>query len=240
MSKIKSWPVPQSAQEVQQFLGLANYYRRFIKDFATMAKPLYWLTERGVTFTWTPECKSTFNFLKTWLTAAPILALLNLSQPFILDTDASDTGIGAMLSQLQEDGNECVVVYTSRVLSKQERNYCVTQRELLAVQYLLGTPFTIHTDHSALTWLQDFKQPEGQLAHWLEQLQEIEFTIIHRLGKVHGNADALSRWHCSKECPDAHSTTRIAATTTPVGYSHAELHQAQLEDSIIGEILQDK
>ena len=100
----------------------------------------------------------------------------------------SDTGISAMLSQLQEDGNECVVAYTSRVLSRQERNYCVTQRELLAVvtflqhfrQYLLGTPFTIHTDHSALTWLQNFKQPEGQLAHWLEQLHEFEFTIIHR------------------------------------------------------------
>ena len=172
-SKIKSWPVPQSAQEVQQFLGLANYYRWFIKDFANMAKPLHWLTERGITFTWTPECENAFNFLKTWLTAAPTLALPNLSQPFILDTNASDTGISAVLFQLQEDGNECVVVYTSRVLSKQERNYCITQRELLAVvtflqhfrQYLLGTPFMICTDHDALTWLQNFKQPEGQLAH---------------------------------------------------------------------------
>ena len=71
MSKIKSWPVPQSAQEVQQFLGLANYYRWFIKDFANMAKPLHWLTKRGITFTWTPECENVFNFLKTWLTPAP-------------------------------------------------------------------------------------------------------------------------------------------------------------------------
>ena len=103
-------------------------------------------------------------------------------------------------------------------------------------QYLLGTPFTIRTDHSALTWLQNFKQPEGQLARWLEQLQEYEFTIIHRPGKAHCNADALSRRHCSKGCPDTHSTATIVAVTTPIGYSHAELRQAQLEDPSIGEI----
>ena len=108
-SKIKSWPVPQSAQEVQRFLGLANYYRRFIKDFATMAKPLHRLTEKGVPFTWTLECEQAFNFLKTQLTSAPILALPNWSRPFILDTDASDMGIGAVLSQLQQDGSEYVV-----------------------------------------------------------------------------------------------------------------------------------
>ena len=128
-----------------------------------MAKPLHWLTERGVTFTWTPECENAFNFLKTQLTTAPILALSNWSRPFILDTDASDTGIGAVLSQLQEDGNECVVTYTSRVLSKQERNYCITQRELLAVQYLLGTPFMICTDHGALTTLNSLWGPASTL-----------------------------------------------------------------------------
>ena len=197
-----------------------------------MEKPLHQLTQRGVTITWTPECENAFNFLKTRINAAPILTLHNWSWPFILDTNASDTGIGAVLSQLQEGGNRCVVAYASRVLSKQEKNYCVTRRELLAVvtflqhfrQYLLGTPFTIRTDHSALPWLQNFKQPEGQLARWLEQLQKFEFTIIHRPGKAHGNADALSHRHCVKECPDVHSTTRIAATTTPIGYSHAVLH----------------
>ena len=93
-----------------------------------------------------------------------------------------------------------MVTYASRVLSKQERNYCVTRKELLPVvtflqhfkQYLIGSPFTIRTDHSTLTWLQNFKQPEGQLARWLEKLQEFQFTIVHRPGKAHGNADALS------------------------------------------------
>ena len=114
----------------------------------------------------------TFNLLKTQLTSAPTLTLPDWSCPFILDTDTSDTGIGAVLSQLQEDRSECVVAYASRVLSKQERNYCVIRRELLAVasflqhfkQYLLGKPFTICTDHSTLTWLQNFKHLEGQLA----------------------------------------------------------------------------
>ena len=171
-SKIKSWPVPQSAQEVQRFLRLANYYHRFIKDFATMVKPLHQLIEKEVIFTWTSECEQAFNFLKIQLTLAPILAVPNWSWPFILDTDASGMGIGAVLFRLQENGSEYVVAYASRVLTKQERNYCVTRRELLAVvtflqhfrQYLLGIPFTIRTEHSALTWLQNFKQPEGQVA----------------------------------------------------------------------------
>ena len=139
-----------------------------------------------------------------------------------------------------------MVAYASRVLSKQERNYCVTRKELLAVvtllqhfkQYLIGSPFTIRTDHSALTWLQNFKQPEGQLARWLEKMQEFQFTIVHRPGKVHGNADALSPQHCTKECPDAHGNMKVVATITLAGYSPAELHQAQLEDPNIGEILQ--
>ena len=139
---------------------------------------------------------------------------------------------------LGEDGSKIVVAYTSRVLSIQERNYCVTQKELLAVvtflqhfkQYLIGSPFTIRKDNSALTWLQNFKQPEGQLARWLEKLQEFQFTIIHHPGKAHSNADALFRRHCGKECPDAHGNTKIVATITLTGYSTAELRQAQLED----------
>ena len=149
-----------------------------------------------------------------------------------------------MLSQLQEDGSECVVAYASRALSKQERNYCVTRRELLAVvsflqhfkKYLLGKPFTIRTDHSTLTWLQNFKLPEGQLARWLEQLQEFEFTIVHRPGKMYRNADAMSRRIVAK-------TAQILTPLLPlysIGYSQEEIRQAQLEDSIIGGILRAK
>ena len=131
--RVNLWPIPQSAKEVQQFLGLANYYRRFIKGFASLAKPLHRLTEKGREFTWTQESDQAFNTLKQKLTSAPVLALPNWSKSFLVDTDASETGIGAVLSQVQDDGSECVIAYASRLLSKQEHNYCVTRKELLAV-----------------------------------------------------------------------------------------------------------
>ena len=113
----------------------------------------------------------------------------------MLDTDASDTGIGAILSQVQDDGGEAVIAYASRSLSRQEQRYCVPCRELLAVvefihhfrHYLLGVHFTLRTDHGSLVWIQNFKEPEGQLARWLERLQEYTFTVVHRPGNQHTN-----------------------------------------------------
>ena len=162
---------------MQQFLGLANYYRRFIQDFATKAKPLHQLTEKRSQFEWSSQYQEAFEHLKRCLTSAPILVLPDWSKPFIVDTDASDSGIGVVLSQLDDNGVESVVCYASRFLSKAERNYCVTCKELLAVvtfleyfrQYLLGHCFTVRTDHGALTWLHNFKEPQGQLARWLEK-----------------------------------------------------------------------
>lgn len=126
----------------------------------------------------------------------------------ILDTDASDVGIGAVLSQVQQ-GSERVLAYGSRKLSKTEQNYCTTRRELLAVveftshfrQYLLGRPFTVRTDHSSLRWLTRMKEPEGQLVRWLERLGEYDLEIIHRPGHLHENADSLSRRPCPQSCP---------------------------------------
>ena len=129
-SKVTQWPTPRSAKEVQQFLGLANYYKKFVKDFAAIAKALHRLTEKDVLFLWTDQCQDCFNPLKSLLTSAPIS---NWSRPFIVDTDANDLANGAVLSQMNENGEEQVIVYVSRCLSKSERNYCVTQRELLAV-----------------------------------------------------------------------------------------------------------
>ena len=112
---VNLWLIPQSAKEVQQFLGLTNYYRRFIKDFASLAKPPHRLTKKGRVFTWTPESDLGFNALKQKLTSAPILALPNWSKPFLLDTDVSETAIGAVLSQVHNDGSEYMIAYASRL-----------------------------------------------------------------------------------------------------------------------------
>ena len=175
--RIATWPVPESTREVQQFMGLANYYRRYIQDFATLARPLHRLREKGASFRWTPDCEHAFYELKRRLTSAPILVFPDFSRPFILDTDASATGLGAVLSQVGDDGREHVVAFGSHALSKPERQYCVTRRELLAVVhflqhfrlYLLGHQFQLRTDHGSLMWLRNFREPEGQMASgWRE------------------------------------------------------------------------
>ena len=181
-------------------MGLANYYRKFVKEFASIAKPLHYLTEKTAEFSWTEQAQRAFEKLCHLLVTASILAFPDYCKPFVLDTDASHTGIGAVLSQLQKDGSEWVIAYASRVLTRPERRYCVTRKELLAVvtfvqhfrSYLLGRAFQLRSDHGSLTWLANFKEPKGQLARWLEKLQEFNFRIIYRAGKQHGNADSLS------------------------------------------------
>ena len=203
---VKEWPVPRNVHDVRSFLGTCSYYRKFIRGFADIARPLHRLTEKQARFEWTQECQIAFNTLRDRMTTAPILSYPQQDCHFILDTDASGFGMGAVLSQLQ-DGEERVLAYFSKSLSKAERNYCVTRRELLAVvmsikqfhHYLYGVNFTVRTDHGALTWLMRFKNPEGQIARWLEVLSTYDFEIKHRAGKQHGNADGLSRRPCS-EC----------------------------------------
>ena len=200
---IKEWKTPTSALEVQNFLGFASYYRRFVAGFSQIASPLYRLTQKNLAFVWDEKCHEAFLELKRRLTAAPILSFPRSDCPFIIDTDASDYGIGAVLSQIQ-DGRETVIAYASRTLSKSERNYCTTRKELLALvyfikqfrHYLYGVKFIARTDHKALKWLFNIKEPEGQIARWITQLSEYEFDIEHREGKKHGNADGLSRLPC--------------------------------------------
>ena len=146
---------------------LANYYHHFIRDFATLTQPLHHLTEKGRLFHWTPDCEHAFAV------SAPILVFPNFSKLFIVVTDDSATSLGAVLYiKWGDDGKEHVIAYGSRSLSKLERQYCVTQRELLAVveflqhfhPYLLGHPFQLRTNHGSLTRLQNFREPEGQVA----------------------------------------------------------------------------
>ena len=129
-SDVAKWPTPTNKKEVQQFLGLANYYRHFIKNFASIAKPLQRLTEKNLNFEWTDTCHDAFNKLRKCLVTAPIPDFL---KKFILDIDRGDCGIRAVLSQVQDDGSESVILYACRSLSRQEQCYSVTCHELLAV-----------------------------------------------------------------------------------------------------------
>ena len=150
-------------------MGLCSNYRHYIKGFANIVKPLNKLTEKKHKFIWTKECQEAFNSLKSKLTQAPILSFPNFSELFILDTDASNTAIGAVLSQLI-NGQEKVVAYASRALTRSERKYCLARKELLAVVHFdkifppLSVRKEIYTDHGSLRWLLNFKNPEGQLA----------------------------------------------------------------------------
>ena len=205
IEKVKDWPRPKTQSDVRSFLGLASYYRRYIKGFSNLAKPLHALTEKNHAFNWTPECENAFQLLKQKLVSAPILAYPKIGEPFILDTDASKFGIGAVLSQ-EQDGLERVIAYASRTLSKPEQNYCVTRRELLAIvnflkhfrHYLYGQDVLVRTDHGALRWLLNFRNPEGQIARWLEVISQYRLTLQHRPGRVHSNADSLSRHPCTQ------------------------------------------
>ena len=181
--------------------------RRFVPSFAQVAKPLHRLTEAKIDFVWTPECQSAFEMLKNLLSTAPVLSYPDFTAEFILDSDASNHGIGAVLSQLK-DGVEHPVFYSSRSLTKAERNYCVTRKELLAVvesvkhfrHYLHGQRFRIRTDHAPLRSVLKVKEPEAQLARWIEFLSPFEYEIEYREGQRHTNADAMSRRSCSEGC----------------------------------------
>ena len=191
---------PSSLNQLRSFLGLAGYYRRFIPFFSRTAAPLLRLQIHGSTFKWTPGAQSAFDDLKTCLTSAPLLAFPRFAVDFLVATDACDTGLGAVLSH-QYDGQEHVIAYASRSLSKAEKSCNTTEKEALAVvwaasqfrPYLYGRRFTLITDHCPLTCLKSLKEPRGRLARWMASLSEYEWDIRHKPGHRHGNADGLSR-----------------------------------------------
>ena len=226
IESIKNWPIPCDTKGVRSFLGLASYYRKFIPGFATSAHSLTRLTEKDVKFKWGPEESNSFEELKQALISSPILAYPNDKGMYIVDTDASNFGIGAVLSQVQ-NGQERVIAYASKSLSSSQRRYCTTKRELLAVvhfvgvtfrHYLLAESFLVRTDHSSLTWLTNFKDADGMLSRWLSILAVFNFTIEHRKGDKHLNADALSRKpprRCPRvDCPNCYPDSDMQSCNT--------------------------
>lgn len=201
VEKIMNFPIPSNLKELRGALGLFSYYRKFVKDFSKIAKPLLMLLKKDAPFLWTEKQQKAFDYLKQRLMEAPILQYPDFEKPFVLYTDASGTGLGAVLSQIDDEKRERVIAYASRSLNKAESNYGITDQECLAVvwavkhfeQYLGLLPFKIVTDHSALKFLQTAEMPKGRRARWIMYLQQFKFEITHRPGKENSNADALSR-----------------------------------------------
>ncbi len=195
-------------KDVRAFLGLASYYRRYVHNFACLATPLMGLTKKDAKLTWDDDCEQAFLALKKALVQPPVLAYPTREGPFILSKDTNDTRMGAVLEQEQAEDGRVVrkaIAYTSKTLNARKQRYCTTNKELLAVAtavelfkyYLTGRQ--VVTDHASLTWLRNFKEPEGVVARLITRLQPFDFKIVHRPGKHHSNADGLSL-HASRPC----------------------------------------
>jgi hypothetical protein len=263
VSAVLDWPRPTNLHELRSFVGFCSYYRRFVQGFANLAFALHTLMRKNVKFYWGPEQEEAFVELKRRLVTAPVLTMPRDEGEYVLDTDASNVALGAVLSQMQE-GIEKPIAYASRSLSKSERMYCTTRKELLAVvfglkqykHYVLGRPLRIRTDHSALQWLRRTTEPVAQQARWLEFIEQFQYSIEHRPGHRHGNADALSRipvkcsqcTHCDEpetEVNDDQPATVRATKSRSVGNAEElvdpsareTLAQAQQADPEIGPLV---
>ena len=205
---VQCFAVPKTKKQIRAFLGLTGYYRKFIPNYASVAVALTDLTRKSAPnrVTWTMECDRAFQRLKFLLSSSPVLRSPDFQKPFILQTDASDFGVGAVLSQEDENGDDHPVAYFSRKLLPREQRYSTIEKECLAIKlathafrvYLLGRQFTIQTDHRALEWLDRLKENNSRLTRWSLALQPYDFVVQHRAGGKNGNADALSRLETNK------------------------------------------
>ena len=194
---VAKMPAPTNVKQLRSFLGLCNYYRKFIKNYYWHTSQLYDLFNN---FRWTPAAYNDFERLKEMLTKLPMRKYLDYNKQFLVNTDASDEGIGAVLSQEDEEGNEKVIQYISRSLQPAEKKWCIREKEGLAIiyacesfrPYLYGTKFIVETDHHSLQWLMKAVTP-ARLVRWALKLAEFDFVIRYKKGAANANADALSR-----------------------------------------------
>ena len=228
---VMEWPKPTNETEVRAFTALAGYYRRHIRGFAEIARPLHELTRKEQPFVWGERQQEAFEKLKESLVSAEILASPVEGGRYLLDTDASGQALGAVLQQQQKDGLR-VIAYASRSLLPTERSYCTTRLELLGVvyglrqfrHYLLGREFTLRTDNAAVTSLFRTPEPLAQQARWLDLLAEYNFELVHRPGDQHRAADSLSRRPCERQNVDTQCQqcrTRRPSGVTQLGQLEA-------------------
>ena len=202
---VKDLTAPKNITDVQSFLGFCNYYRRFIKDYSKIAKPITELLKKESQFEWTTECQEAFETLKEKLISPPIVSHFIPGKEIILHTDASQVATGAVLTQVI-DGKERVIYYYSRKLNAAERNYSTPEKELLAVKYAVQefrhylslTDFTIWTDNTCVCAIKGYKDPHKRLFRLAIALSPFNFKIKFRSGRQHTDCDFLSRLYSVK------------------------------------------
>lgn len=206
-AKIKAvvdFPTPTNKTQIRAFLGLAGYYAHYVHNFSVIAAPLTNALKgrnKRESVTWNEECDKAFKELKIKLTNKPVLYAPDYNKEFIIQTDASDHGIGIVMSQMNEKNEEHPIIYLSKKFSDVEKKYCVTERECASIiyaitklkYYLDGQSFIIETDHNPLVWLNKNRGRNPRLMRWSLALQPYKYTVRHKAGKKHQNADSLSR-----------------------------------------------
>ena len=228
---ISDWPTPRTIKDVRSFVGLLNFYRRFIPHFAKIAGPLNALTSSGTAFTWEPKHAEAFSKLKEALVSPPLLDYPLKTDQFVLSTDASDSGLGAVLSTARGT----VIEYASRTLSNAEKKYATTEKECLAIvwavhkfrHYLIGAHFLLETDHKPLEWLNTSKSSKSRsqrLERWSLELRAFQFTINHRPGSTNQPADALSR----------HPVSVVGVSST---WDKANIAKIQNSDPVLSKVI---
>ena len=203
VTAVRDYPTPVTKRDVRAFLGLVGYYRRFVPHFAEISAPLANLTKKREPdkVRWNQECETSFKNLKDALLQKPVLGVADPTKPFVLQTDASNYGLGAVLSQMGDDGCEHPVAFASRKLLPREIQYATIEKECLAIVwalkrfhvYLYGQKFTVETDHKPLSWLNRMKDNNARLTRWALLIQPYQFELEYRKGCDNANADGLSR-----------------------------------------------
>lgn len=253
---VQEWPTPKTVRDVQSFLGFANFYRKFIKDYSKTASPLSEITKKEIGFRWNQKQEQAFQELKRAFTQAPMLQMHDPQRKTRVETDASDYALGAILSQQCEDGKWRPVFYHSRKFSGAELNYDVHDKELLAIvdafeqweAQLKGAryPIEVYSDHQNLTSFMTTKKLNRRQVRWAESMADYDFRIHHRKGTDNGAADALSRRSDLVETdkPDTHDAVLVKETDGTLQYNHPRLARIaaiwEVEDKWEQKVKQDQ